>query len=243
MGNLGRTLCTELARQGVSLVLCDIEANGLVGFAAEMKNFGASAAHPLQMDVRSEISVKAAFKDLEHNGITLDAVVNSSYPRNQNYGRRLEEVTLKDFSENTCWHLGGYFIIAQYACKHFDVHNHGSLINVSSIYGSMPPRFEIYAGTPMTMPVEYAAIKSGVLHITRYFAQYYKKNGIRVNSVSPGGILASQPESFLAKYNNYCGVKGMLDTDDILGAILFLISDASKYMTGQNLIVDDGFSL
>ena len=95
----------------------------------------------------------------------------------------------------------------------------------------------------MTMPVEYAAIKAGIIHITRYFAQYYKKQGIRVNAVSPGGIMDQQPEQFLAAYADFCGTKGMLDGTDLFGAIHFLISDASLYMTGQNMVVDDGFSL
>ena len=95
----------------------------------------------------------------------------------------------------------------------------------------------------MTMPVEYAAIKSSVLHLTRYFAQYYKTSGIRVNALSPGGILDQQHQSFINRYKALCGVKGMLDAGDISGSLLFLLSDASRHMTGQNLVIDDGFSL
>jgi NAD(P)-dependent dehydrogenase (short-subunit alcohol dehydrogenase family) len=95
----------------------------------------------------------------------------------------------------------------------------------------------------MTTPVEYAAIKSAVIHLTQYFAAYFKKDGIRCNSLSPGGILDRQPDSFLTAYAAHCGTKGMLDPADILGALLFLLSDASRYMTGQNLVVDDGFTL
>lgn len=95
----------------------------------------------------------------------------------------------------------------------------------------------------MTMPVEYAAIKAAIVHLTRYFAQYFKADGIRVNCISPGGILDKQDEKFLREYKSQCGEKGMLDPQDVTGSLLFLLSDASKYMTGQNLIVDDGFSL
>ena len=95
----------------------------------------------------------------------------------------------------------------------------------------------------MTMPVEYAAIKSSIIQMTRYFAQYFKGTGIRINSLSPGGIKDRQPEAFLQAYAAHCSSKGMLDPGDVIGALLFLLSDASKYMTGQNIIVDDGFSL
>ena len=117
------------------------------------------------------------------------------------------------------------------------------MINMSSIYGVMAPRFEVYQGTPMTMPVEYAAIKSGLLHLTRYFAQYLKGSNIRVNALSPGGILDRQPEAFLARYRALCADKGMLNPSDLAGSLVFLLSDLSRHVDGQNLIVDDGFSL
>jgi len=95
----------------------------------------------------------------------------------------------------------------------------------------------------MTSPIEYTAIKTGIISITRYLAKYYKGCGIRVNCVSPGGIVAGQPDSFLARYRESCNSKGMLDPEDVVGAILFLLSDHSLYVTGQNLVVDDGWSL
>jgi NAD(P)-dependent dehydrogenase (short-subunit alcohol dehydrogenase family) len=81
------------------------------------------------------------------------------------------------------------------------------------------------------------------VQLTRYFAQYFKGDSIRVNSLSPGGIFHNQPSSFLEAYSKHCGKKGMLDPQDIIGALLFLLSNGSRYMTGQNLIIDDGFSL
>ena len=173
----------------------------------------------------------------------IDAVVNSAYPRNKSYGRRLEEVAYQDFCENTSLHLGGYFLVAQQFCLAFKAQGRGNLVNMSSIYGSMVPRFELYEGTSMTMPVEYAAIKAAIEHLTRYFAQYFKGFGIRVNSLSPGGVLAEQSSDFVGAYNSYCASKGMLEADDVVGALIFLLSEESRYITGQNLIVDDGFSL
>ena len=95
----------------------------------------------------------------------------------------------------------------------------------------------------MTMPVEYAAIKSALLHLNRYVTSYVKNSDFRVNSVSPGGILDGQPEPFLASYSQHTLGKGMLDKEDLCGAIRFLLSDEARYINGQNLVVDDGFSL
>jgi NAD(P)-dependent dehydrogenase (short-subunit alcohol dehydrogenase family) len=95
----------------------------------------------------------------------------------------------------------------------------------------------------MNSPIEYSAIKAGVVAITKYLAKYYKNKNIRVNCISPGGILDNQPEIFLENYSNNCNSKGMLDSQDLNGALIFLLSDSSKYVNGQNIIVDDGWSL
>ena len=140
-------------------------------------------------------------------------------------------------------HVGGYFLVAQKFAECFKQQGHGNIVNMSSIYGVIAPRFQVYDGTTMTMPVEYAAIKASVVHLTHYFAQYFKGTGIRVNALSPGGILDAQPEPFLQRYRALCADKGMLDKSDLAGALVFLLSDLSRYMNGQNLVVDDGFSL
>jgi NAD(P)-dependent dehydrogenase (short-subunit alcohol dehydrogenase family) len=133
------------------------------------------------------------------------------------------------------------------ACAHYaQEHGHPfSLVNLSSIYGSMAPRFDVYAGTMMTMPVEYAAIKASIEHMTRYVNAYMKGRGtaFRANCVSPGGVLAGQDQQFLSRYGEHCLSKGMLDPEDVAGVIVFLLSDAARHVVGQNVIVDDGFSI
>lgn len=119
----------------------------------------------------------------------------------------------------------------------------GSLIHISSIQGVAAPKFDHYEGTGMVSPIEYSAIKAGIVSITRYLAKYCKNQNIRVNCISPGGILSGQPESFLSNYKKDCLSKGMLDATDITGALMFLLSDQSKYISGQNIIIDDGWSL
>jgi len=109
--------------------------------------------------------------------------------------------------------------------------------------GVSPPKFDHYEGTNMTSPIEYSAIKSGVISITRWLSKYYKNKNIRVNCISPGGILDGQDKIFLEKYKESCNSKGMLDPKDISGSLLFLISDNSKYINGQNIIIDDGWTL
>ena len=116
-------------------------------------------------------------------------------------------------------------------------------MNFASIYGSVAPKFEIYQGTQMTTPVEYAAIKAGIIQMSKFFAKKYLKKGVRVNTISPGGILDGQDEIFLQKYKLKCGKKGMLDVRDIFGLTKFLSGEDGAYITGQDFLVDDGFCL
>ena len=241
-GLLGRSFVRAIADAGGTAIVADLDlatAEAVVAALPATPGRGLAVA----MDITDPASVSAAIATVLSQCGRIDAVVNNAYPRNAAYGRRLEDVTYADFAENLSVHVAGYFLVAQQFAAHFRAVGGGNIVNMGSIYGTMAPRFEVYDGTSMTMPVEYSAIKSGVIHLTRYFAQYFRKDGIRVNSLSPGGVKDAQPETFLAAYASYAGLKGMLEPTDVCGPLLFLLSDASRYMTGQNLIVDDGFSL
>ena len=173
----------------------------------------------------------------------IDALINNAYPRNKNYGRKFEDVAYNDFCENLNINLGGYFLTSQQFIAYFLKQGFGNVINISSIYGVIAPRFEIYENTPMTMPVEYAVIKSALVHFTKYLAKYYKGKNIRVNAISLGGLFDNQPEPFVDAYKSFCINKGMLDKSDINGTLVYLLSDMSNFVNGQNIIVDDGFTL
>lgn len=241
-GLLGRLFSGAVAKQGATVVVADVDAAAAQSVADEICS-RAGRAESAALDITSPASVDALIESLRTRHGVIDAVVNNAYPRNAHYGRKLEQVSYADFCENLTLHLGGYFLVAQKFALLFRAQGHGNIVNMASIYGTMAPRFSIYAGTTMTMPVEYAAIKSGVVQLTRYFAQYFKSDGVRCNALSPGGIVDGQPEVFLQRYKEHCGSRGLLEGRDVLGALIFLLSDASRYVTGQNLIVDDGFSL
>jgi len=241
-GLLGRRFAAAVARAGGIAVIADRDLVAATKVARGLEAEGLQAVAAL-LDITDQKSIAAMIADVDASCGRIHAVVNNAYPRNANYGRKLEDVTYADFCENVGLHAGGYFLVSQCFAEYFKARGGGNIVNMASIYGVIPPKFEVYDDTQMTMPVEYAAIKSAILHLTRYFAQYFKSDGVRVNALSPGGILDRQPAAFLQSYREHCGTKGMLDPDDMIGALVFLLSDASRYVTGQNLIVDDGFTL
>lgn len=242
-GLLGQQFCAAVAEKGGIAIVADRDLDAAKQVAGEISAKHPNRAEAEALDITEKTSVIQLIESLKQRHGRIDALVNNAYPRNRNYGRKLEDVTYEDFCDNVNLHLGGYFLSSQKFGLMFKEQGDGNIVNMASIYGLMAPRFELYEGTPMTMPVEYSAIKAGVIQLTRYFAKYFFTSGVRVNTLSPGGILDNQPESFLKAYNEHCGTKGMLHFSDVIGPMMFLLSDASKHITGQNLIIDDGFSL
>ncbi|MCK5547359.1 MAG: SDR family oxidoreductase [Rhodospirillaceae bacterium] len=240
-GLIGQSITKAALEQGATVIVAS--RSGSSDAFAELAEDLQSCLHFTAIDITDEKSVVTMFDDMTTKHGTIDAVVNCAYPRNDNYGARFEDVTYDDFCTNVNSHLGGTFVICQKAAAYFERAGGGNIINISSIYGVIAPRFELYDDTPMTKEVEYIVSKSAIVHFTKYLAKYLKGKNIRVNCISPGGILDGQPEAFLERYNQHCLNKGMLEADDIAGTALFLLSGMSHHINGQNIIVDDGLTL
>jgi NAD(P)-dependent dehydrogenase (short-subunit alcohol dehydrogenase family) len=242
-GYLGSSFVQAIVEHGGIAVIADIDVDNATKLSEKISIDYPGKVTAATLDITDKESICSLIANIKKKYGKIDSVVNNAYPRNANYGNKLEKVTYTDFCENTSMHLGGYFLVAQQFALFFKNEGGGNIVNIGSIYGMMAPRFGVYDRTSMTTPVEYAAIKSSIIHLTRYFAQYFKGEHIRVNCLSPGGVLDKQPIEFLKAYNSYCNEKGMLDPADIAGPLIFLLSDASKYITAQNIIVDDGFNI
>lgn len=198
----------------------------------------------LSLDITSKTSLIQAIEELHNHYGRIDALVNNAYPRTQMWGKKnFFEVEYEDFCANMNMQMGGYLLSSQQFAKYFKTQGHGNIVSMSSIQGVYAPKFDTYIGTQMDSPIEYSIIKAGVCHMTRYMAKYLANTGIRANAIAPGGILDNQPQSFLEKYKSHCTSKGMLDPQDLSGVLVFLLSDASAYINGQILVVDDGWGL
>jgi len=239
-GLLGQQIVREIVVQNGCVLATDTDTDKAKSL------FQALPSEQIQfvpMDITdAESVVRAIARGIKQFG-AVDACVNAAYPHTTKWGTTFENLKMEDLQENLKLQLGGAIILSQRMMKHFVEQGHGNFIHLSSIMGIVAPKFENYEGTIMTSPIEYTAVKSGIISMTRWLAKYYKNNNIRVNCVSPGGILDQQPQSFLEKYRDSCTSKGMLDPTDVAGTVLFLLSDQSKYINGQNIVIDDGWSL
>ena len=239
LGKLGSSISEYFIDQGANILAVDLAKE------VDPKSlFSSNQYHYVSGDITNSDSLKSIFEECENVFKNIDGAINASYPKAANYGKKFFEVNYDDFCQNISVHIGGYFHFMQ-QCAKFSIDNERkfSLINFSSIYGVIPPRFDLYKDTDMTVPVEYAAMKSSIQHLTSYLTALTKGSNFRVNCISPGGILDNQDPVFLEKYKNYSRSKGMLDAQDLLGTVLYLSSDLSEYVCGQNIIVDDGFSV
>ncbi len=174
----------------------------------------------------------------------IDAVIICIYPKT-NIKKKTKYLNLnfKEFALEFNTHLEPFYNLNKIFINYFEKNNGGSIINFTSIYGSFLPRFEIYKKTTMNMPMYYALVKSSIIMMTRFLAKQFLHKNIKINTISPGGIFDNQNKSFLKKYGNYSASKKLLNSQDLIGLVELLISDKAKKITGQNIIIDDGFSL
>lgn len=240
-GRLGSAISEGCAEMGGSVVVTDTNAKGGTAVA---KQLGPDCEF-VEMDVTEGDDIRSTIDSIVDRLGTVDVLINSAYPRSDNYGAPFEDVTIEDWRRNIDLHLNSYYnVTREVVLQMIDQDVSGSIINMGSIYGVRAPDFKVYNGTDMTSPVEYSAIKGGILQLTRYLASYLGGDGIRVNALSPGGVISdSQPQRFIEQYEERTPLGRMASPDDVKGPAVFLASDASSYVTGHNLVIDGGWTI
>jgi NAD(P)-dependent dehydrogenase (short-subunit alcohol dehydrogenase family) len=236
LGLIGKEIVRGLNDFGASVCVADIDERQMKG----LENL--AAVNFQHFDITSEDSIRQALAAVIGQFKKIDILVNCAYPRTSDWGVKCEDVSYDSWKMNVNNHLGGYFLCCQKVAAQMKLQEGGSIINLASIYGVIAPDFSIYEGSTMTNPVAYSAIKGGVIAFSKYMATYYAKDHIRVNCISPGGVFDNQANSFVEKYAAKTPLGRMASQKDIVGAVLYLASDASSYVTGHNLLVDGGWT-
>lgn len=212
-------------------------------YSAEISTKGSEDAWSLPLDIGDEASIQRCIETVFAKHGRIDGLVNCAYPRTDDWRLTFEEVPAESFRKNLDMHLTGYILCCRAVLEKMKAQKTGSVINVASIYGMVAPDFSLYEGTSITTsPAAYAAIKGGLIQMTRYLASYYGRYGIRVNAISPGGVFDSHPKEFERKYSARTMLGRMAEPDDIAPGAVYLLSDASSYITGHNLVIDGGWT-
>ncbi len=250
-GLLGKQFCLTLAQAGAAVVVADLNGDAATKFADELRGYGLRC-QAAGVNVTDPISVGAMVDLTLRTFGSLDILVCSAALdpkfdiRNQGqHANTFEEYPLNAWRDALEVNLTGMFLCAQAAVKPMLVQQRGVIIPICSIYGLVGPDQRIYErpGQPQQFkPVYYSVTKAGVLGLTRYLATYYAGKNIRVNALTPGGVYNNHDELFTQNYSARAVLGRMAQQDEMNGALLFLASDASSYMTGSNLVVDGGWT-
>jgi len=191
-------------------------------------------------NVLNEKQTENRIKQITHKYGKIYGVINATYPKviqKKSPGKINPNLFTREISN----HLKSFFNTTQIMCNYFKKKKiEGRIINLASIYGEFIPRIEIYKGTNIGNSSAYASAKGGLIQLTKWMSSTLAPK-VRVNSISPGGIIRNQPKKFINSYKNKILLKRMAKEEDFMGIIAFLASDASSYVTGQNIIVDGGW--
>lgn len=229
-GRIGRAIVSSIRSLGGIAVNADLTASDDLPHGDYSLNIG---------DESSIFRLRDAV--VEHHG-RIDGWVNCAYPRTEDFRAQFEEVPADSWAANVNLHLNGYALCCRGALTQMKKQGSGSVVNIASIYGVVAPDFAMYEGMESTTsPAVYSAIKGGIIQLTKYLASLYGHYGIRVNTVSPGGIFDKHDPVFVKRYSAKTMLKRMGTPEDVTGPVTFLLSDSAQYITGHNLMVDGGF--
>jgi NAD(P)-dependent dehydrogenase (short-subunit alcohol dehydrogenase family) len=249
LGLIGKKHCEALATAGANVVVADREELACQSFAKILgdNHLGIS------INVTDEENLKAARDVIVEKYGSIDILVNNAAindmfenPAMAAELSAFEKYPVSSFRQSLEVNVTGVFLCSQVFGTVMAQQGKGSIINVASTYGMVGPDQNIYKNTEGVQTfyksAAYPATKGAVINFTRFLAAYWGKNGVRVNTLSPGGVENSQDEFFVKNYSAKTLLGRMAQADDYQGALIFLASDASAYMTGANLVVDGGWT-
>lgn len=249
-GLLGSRYVDYLSSLGAIVIIGDVEFERCKNLSDKMNSEGRKTI-PVQVDNTDENSIVNFFEKIKTELGGLDVIINNAQIKPEGFYAPFEKYTKETLSKVIDGNLIGVAIACREACKIFTEAEKGVIVNVASTYGIVAADQRLYDGVSniyfpdekFSSPVSYAISKAGVVQLTKYLASYFREKNIRVNCLTLGGVFDSHDEVFNRQYSYRTLLGRMADRDEYNGAVLFLCSDASSYMTGANLIVDGGWSV
>ncbi|WP_291011764.1 SDR family oxidoreductase [Hydrogenophaga sp.] len=247
-GLLGSAYCQGLAEHGAQVVMADLAAADPVAKARAVKSPQGPGAWGIVCDVGVEADVVELFQTVLKKFGRVDAVLNNAAATGEHLMRQgavftsFEDSTLAVWEQAIRVNLTGVYLVAREGGKAMLQGGGGSLVNVSSTYGVVGPDHRIYEGMKFNSLPSYAAAKAGVHGLTRWLATYWGEKGIRVNTLVPGGVQNNHDPEFVRRYVARTPLGRMAKPEDMVGMMIYLVSDASAYSTGQQFFVEGGWT-
>jgi len=238
-GIYGVHIVRALAEAGAHVIVASRDTTKCEAFAQELRA-ESLRAEAVKLDLTCESSIRGLREKILGDHGQLDILVNNAVARS---GGDLRHMSAAEWETVMKVNSTGLFLACQIFSEPMQEARSGSIVNIASIYGMVGPDFIIYEGTQLSNPVNYAFAKGGMINLTRYLASFLAPFNVRVNCLSPGGFCNEDtPPEFVSNYSLRTPLRRMAEADDIKGPVLFLASEASRYITGQNLPVDGGWT-
>jgi NAD(P)-dependent dehydrogenase (short-subunit alcohol dehydrogenase family) len=245
-GLLGSEHAMALADHGAKVILADKNPEKCQEAVDALKGNGYTQCEAIELDVTSKDSWEAAKTHLMNSYGKIDVLINNAGYTNQskskNFDAGFEDFPLEDWNNIMNVNLTGCFLGCQVIGKQMLAQSKGSIINIASLYGVVSPHHRIYPGTGISQPVAYSVSKHGVVALTKYLATLWAEKGVRVNSLTPGGIWNGHQGLFLERFQQLNPIGRMSDKSELRGGIVYLASEASSHVVGHNLIIDGGWT-
>jgi NAD(P)-dependent dehydrogenase (short-subunit alcohol dehydrogenase family) len=247
-GILGTRFASALAASRASVVVLDVDAARARSAADSLKASYAVQAAGLSADVADRAALEQVRVQIEREIGPVSVLVNAAAAKSRRFFDAFTSFPLEDWDEVMRTNVTGAMIACQIFGSRMAERRSGSIINILSIYGIVAPDQRIYEGSlyegrPINTPAVYSTSKAALWGLTKYLAAYWGAEGVRVNAVTPGGVFSGQNDTFVQRYSHRVPLGRMAEADEIAGAVVFLASSASSYVTGQNIIVDGGLSV
>jgi NAD(P)-dependent dehydrogenase (short-subunit alcohol dehydrogenase family) len=245
-GILGEPMCRALLAHGARVAIIDRDAARVAEVTARLGGTGAQlSGHAVDITARAEIERVAA----EVSGAfgPIDVLVNNAAAKSPNFFAPFESFPVEDWDLVMRVNLTAAMLCCQVIGGGMAERGRGSVVNTLSIYGIVAPDQRIYEGSlyegrAINTPAIYSASKAGLWGLTKYLASYWGAKGVRVNAITPGGVSSGQNDTFVSRYSARVPLGRMAERHELTGALVYLASDASSYVTGQNLVVDGGLT-
>ena len=245
-GILGQGFCAELLEAGAHVAAIDLSEEALDRLTDTLKAGSALSTHCADIRERDQVAEVCARASEMHGEI--DGLLNNAATKSPNFFEPFETFSREDWDLVMSVNLFGAMVCCQEFGGEMARRGRGSIVNVLSVYGVVAPDQRIYEGSeylgrPINTPAVYSASKAGLLGLTSYLASYWGACGVRVNALTPGGIFSGQNDTFVASYSARVPMGRMGLPEDLCGALVYLLSDAAKYVTGQNIVIDGGLTV
>ena len=244
-GHIGRALSGALSEQGADLILVDRPGSDFASVTASLAKLGKVTLRPMECDLEQQGDRDRLLADLSREPQPTILVNNAAFVGTSDlkgWATPFEEQSTETWRRAVEVNLTAVFDLVKGLSPLLRRSQGASVVNIASIYGICAPDYGLYAGTAMGNPAAYAASKGGLVQLTRWLATTLAPD-VRVNAISPGGVFRNQAAGFVERYTAKTPLGRMAHEDDFRGACAYLASDLSAYVTGQNLVVDGGWSI